>query len=72
MLVLDVEVTKNPHTDAMLEVHLLTEANGGVPDKYAGGDAHNGQLELVVAARLPTRLPTRAALSCLVRRVFKG
>ena len=45
-------MTKNPHPDAMLEVHLLTEANGGVPDKYAGGDALNGQLELVVGRRL--------------------
>jgi len=65
MLVLDGEVTKNPHPDAMLEVHLLTEANGGVPDKYAGGDALNGQLELVVAARLPSRCTTNGAVAGL-------
>ena len=45
--------------------HLLTEANGGVPDKYAGGDALNGQLELVVAARLPSRCTTNGAVAGL-------
>ena len=34
---------------------MLTEANGGAPDKYADGDALHGALELLVAARVPSR-----------------
>ena len=36
-----------------------------MPDKYAGGDALNGQLELVVAARLPSRCTTNGAVAGL-------
>ena len=44
---------------------MLTEDNGGVPDKYAGGDALNGQLELVVAAHLPSRCTANGAVAGL-------
>ena len=63
VLVIQGEVLKHAHEEAMMEVHLLTEENGGVPEKYAGGDALNGQLELLVAARLPSRCSSMHVLA---------
>ena len=63
VLVIRGELLKHAHEDAMMEVHLLTEENGGVPEKYAGGDALTGQLELLVAARLPSRCSSMHVLA---------